>query len=509
MGEGGGAIEGVGVSNGSARAEADRLLADGHRLEDAGDAEGALLAYRRAGAADDAHARVPLNVANALQKLGRTAEAVSTLEAFIALNTGNAAALFNLGALYAVQAKLEDAETSFHRALQLEPSMAEAAVGLASVLESAQRPDEAEAALRDALAARPGYAAALFNLARLYLQTGRSEHALARLLEIDPNQLAPGAVAGALGELYLQMGLHADAEQAFRQAMVEAPGEVGVGSGLLFSLLFRGDLLPASVHREHVRVGALLSDAAGPALPPPKVARLPADRLRIGYVSGDLFQHPVGRFLLPVLTHHDRDRFEVHCFSNHTVEDDVTRSLRAATGHWHAIAGDDDRELAERIRALGIDVLVDLSGHTTRHRLKSFALRPAPVQVTWLGYLNTTGVAAIDYRICDVRTDPPGETEHLHSERLVRLPNTQWCYVPFQNIPDVETGTGDRTDNVVFGSFNQIVKVTDLTLDLWAALLRRLPSATLRVLDAGDAWAREHLLGAANGARRRAAPRAR
>jgi len=315
------------------------------------------------------------------------------------------------------------------------------------------------------------------------------------LLEVSPASQPAGEVANARGELCLAMGRHAEAHAAFTQAMAENPAKLDVGSGLLFSLNFRSDLSPDDVFREHARIGAIIAKAAGRPYASWQVAAIGERRLRIGYVSADFSSHPVGRFMVPVLAHHDRGRFDVHCFSNgRPVADEVGRALRAYAPHWHEIAGQDDDEVARRIHALGIDILVDLSGHTTGHRLNVFARRPAPVQATWLGYLNTTGLAAMDYRICDAATDPPGETERLHTERLLRLPCAQWCYQPFADVPDAALPPRAAAGDVLFGSFNQRVKITDVTLDLWSAILRELPTARIAIMDTREGWSRRGLL---------------
>ena len=262
---------------------------------------------------------------------------------------------------------------------------------------------------------------------------------------------------------------------------------------MLFSLNFRNDVEPEEIHREHVRVGALIARKAGAPFTSWKVPWIAERRLRIGYVSGDFVHHPVARFMLPVLVRHNRAGFDVHCFSNRGDEDDITRQLKRYAHHWHVIAGEDDESVARRIHDLGIDILVDLSGHTTGHRLGVFARRPAPIQATWLGYLNTTGVTAIDYRLCDRHTDPEGETERLHTEKLLRLPHSQWCYLPFEEIRD-QPSSRDAASGVVMGSFNQLVKVTDATLELWSRILRELPDAELTMMDVREGWSRRDIL---------------
>ena len=151
----------------------------------------------------------------------------------------------------------------------------------------------------------------------------------------------------------------------------------------------------------------------------------------MGYVSADLRRHSVAWFLEPILAHHDRRRVRVHAYANLPGPgDEVTARLRGHVDVWRSIAGQSDLEVARRIVADGIDVLVDLSGHTAGQRLGVFALRPAPVQITYLGYPATTGLSRIGYRLTDAWADPPGATESLHTEELVRLPGGFLCYRP-------------------------------------------------------------------------------
>jgi predicted O-linked N-acetylglucosamine transferase (SPINDLY family) len=484
----------VGVGDAASIAQAESLLAEGNALEDRGDFAGALAKYEAARTACPEHARVPLNVANALRGLGRSDDAIRTLKDAVAAQPGNAAAHFNLGSLYLAQSRPAEAESAFRSALAADPAMAEAAVALAGVLESRGRVTDAEAALKQAIDAKPQYAGARFNLALLYERQERCDEAEAALKSVDTAALPRGHVAGAFGELYLKMGRHAQAGEALLAAMREENDKPDAGSGYLFSLNFRNDVSAEHVFREHARIGALIERHAGAPYTSWNVPWVAERRLKVGYVSGDFVNHPVARFLAPVLAQHDRSGFDVHCFSNHASSDDITRQLRRYATHWHEIAGASDASVAERIRALGIDILVDLSGHTTRHRLGVFARRPAPVQAAWLGYLNTTGLSTIDHRIVDRHTDPEGDTERFNTEQLVRLPQSQWCYLPFDALPRERSSAPAVDGAVVFGSFNQRVKITDATLNLWGRILRELPDSRLLVMDVADGWARREFL---------------
>jgi predicted O-linked N-acetylglucosamine transferase (SPINDLY family) len=177
--------------------------------------------------------------------------------------------------------------------------------------------------------------------------------------------------------------------------------------------------------------------------------------------------------MLPLLQHHDHQQFEIFCYSNtHVAPDDITSRFRSYADQWRAIAGMNDEQVAEQIRADAIDILVDLSGHTANHRLLVFARKPAPVQVSYLGYANTTGLTAIDFRLTDAFADPPGVTDRFNSEKLFRLSHTNWSFAEMEPSPPVESSPAIRQGHVTFGSFNNFSKVTDLMLQLWASILR-------------------------------------
>jgi len=162
--------------------------------------------------------------------------------------------------------------------------------------------------------------------------------------------------------------------------------------------------------------------------------------------------------------------------------------------NWCDISHLHDAAVIEQIRADSIDVLVDLSGHTKRSRLHVFARHPAPIQITWLGYLNTTGLTTIDYRICDRHTDPQGETDAFNAERLYRLPHSQWCYAPWYDVPEVMLPHGHCPNDIVFGSFNQYERISDECLDVWCSVLERVPHSRLQILDVRTPLVRDELL---------------
>jgi predicted O-linked N-acetylglucosamine transferase (SPINDLY family) len=423
----------------------DQLLARGNELEDKGQYAAALQCYEQAGREAPTYPRPLINVGNVLRRLGCSDEAEKFYKAAIELSPEYAPAHFNLGSFLGSRGRNHDAEYHLREALRLEPSMVEAAVVLAVVMQASHRWDEAETTLRRALDVRPDFALAALNLGQLLIEQARYEEAVP-LIERSV-AIAPEALSWAL-----------------------------------FLMNNRADLSAARIHGIHVKVGAAISKIAGP----PYVAWTnrpdPNKRLKVGYVSGDFSLHPVGLLMKPVLANHDPSAFDVHCFSNTKAMDSMAQLLCELAPKWYSIVGLSDDDFSGLVRKEEIDILVDLSGHTNRNRLQAFARHPAPVQVTWLGYLNTTGLATIDYRVCDRYTDPAGVTEAWSTETLFRMPHSQWCYVPWT---DANPTPDDQRshESLLFGSVNRSRKITDACLDLWCPILEAVPAAKLLILD--------------------------
>ena len=201
--------------------------------------------------------------------------------------------------------------------------------------------------------------------------------------------------------------------------------------------------------------------------------------LRIGYVSSDFRHHAVSHFIEPVLAAHDKNKFQLFAYYHHTVVDDMTKRIQSHVSHWRSLVGKSDTDIAAMIRADGIDILIDLAGHTATNRLPMFARKPAPMQVTWLGYPNTTGLSTMDYRITDAFADPPGMTDAFHTEKLHRMPETFSCYSAPADAPAVAPLQAKRTGRVTFGSFNNFAKITAEVITVWSNILKRIPTATL------------------------------
>jgi predicted O-linked N-acetylglucosamine transferase (SPINDLY family) len=240
----------------------------------------------------------------------------------------------------------------------------------------------------------------------------------------------------------------------------------------------------SAIAEEHRRWNQVHAEPLRPFILPHTNERSPSRRLRIGYVSPDFRAHSVAYFLEGLLEHHDHSQVEVFCYAEVANPDAVTARMEQLAGHWRRITGMPDAEVAELIRHDGIDILVDLAGHTANRRLLVFARKPAPVQVTWLGYPNTTGLDTIDYRLTDHFADPPGSTEHLHSEQLIRLPQSAWCYRPLENPPPVSAPPVHDTGHITFGCFNAMPKINRPLLELWSGILLAVPGSRLLLKNA-------------------------
>mgnify|MGYP001076071199 CR=1 FL=1 len=281
----------------------------------------------------------------------------------------------------------------------------------------------------------------------------------------------------SLGSAYQGQGDFENAERCYRQCLAATPGDLQARSNLLMLLNYLPDADAARVFAEHLEWGRV-AESRIPRLDPAGFDHDPQRRVRVGYVSPDFREHSVASFIEPVLRQHDRSRFEVCCYSSLPTPDETTLRIRASVDVWRDIHKLSDGEAARLIRDDRIDILVDLSGHTSGGRLGIFAARPAPLQMTWMGYPNTTGLGAIDYRITDGVADPAGE-EAWYSEALMRLDGCFLCYQPDPDTPEVAPLPALANGHVTFGSFNNFSKINPGVLQLWSEVLKQVPGSRL------------------------------
>jgi predicted O-linked N-acetylglucosamine transferase (SPINDLY family) len=455
---------------------AGELIVQGNRLEASGRLAEACALYQRAIEADPAHPAGYLNLGGALEARGDPQGAGAAYRALLERDAANPFANYNL-AMLALARGAAGAVPLLERALAAKPDFPEAHVALAHALESAGELEQAAHHLRRALELRPGFAGAWYNYALLQRRLDNpdaEEDALTRALAIEPDNAAALQV---LAPLLRGAGRVAEALELYARARRLDPQSFRLESAELFALLFSDAVSEQELFARHRAFGERLEGKFSAI----HQSSLNNQRLRIGYLSPDLWRHPVALFLIPVLARHDRSAFEIFCYSTGTTSDSVTEELRGLADTWRDAAAMSDEALADAVRKDGIDILVDLAGHSGDARLAVFARRPAPVQVSWLGYLHTTGLRSIQYRLCDRHTDPQPQADALHTEKLVRLPHSQWCYRPFLEVAHAPEPPSRGNGFVTFGSFNQPAKISPLTLRRWRELLERVPGSRLLV----------------------------
>lgn len=422
------------------------------------------------------------NLGNALRDYGRPAEALVCFERALALRPGFALAHNNSGNVLRALQRPVEAEAAYRRALALDPEFVDARINLGSLFADHGHTDLGLVELRRALAAAPNSAQAHYNLGNVLRDAGDRAGATTHLEQAV--RLAPSLAEGwlNLGNLYKDAGRLEQAVASYRAALTSRPSYASAHSNLLLTLNYMEDVAAETLYRAHREFEALHARGLAGVDRRHANSAQPGRRLRLGYVSPDFRNHAVSYFIEPVLAAHDRQAFEVHCYASVARADAKTAQLRALADAWHDVAPLSDAELASRIEADGIDVLVDLAGHTGGNRLLAFARKPAPVQITWLGYPATTGLSAMDYRLTDAVTEPPGSCEQYYCETLLRLPDALWCYSPQEDMPAVTPLPAQSTGRVVFGSFNNYAKIGPAVVALWARLLHAIPGARLLMI---------------------------
>lgn len=414
------------------------------------------------------------------QEAGRNEEAVALISQAIRVFPHGPAFHNNLGNALKALGRLEEARNAYLSALRLQPDYTEAQSSLGLVLHGLKRWDEAVELFLTALRMRPDHPIVLNNLGVSLNLMGRLEEATAafrRSLELNPDQ--PETHNNLSSILYEQ----GDSEGALahgRKALELRPGYTAAHSSLLLRLNYEPSLTPGELFAAHKEWGRVHEAPPAKELPAFRVDLNSERLLRVGYVSPDFRRHSVAAFFEPLLLGHDRTQVEIHCYSQVADPDEVTQRLCALSDHWRKIVGLNDDALADLIRQDRIDVLVDLAGHTANGRLPLFARRPAPVQITWLGYPNTTGMKAFNARFTDEVADPKGAgAEAFHTETLVRLPQGFLCYGPPREAPPVAPLPALHRKHFTFGSFNSLLKVNAKVISAWAEILKRTPGSRL------------------------------
>ena len=487
-------------------------------LQEVGSLEEALTFHRRALTINPTYARAQHNLGCCLQKLNRIDEAIAAYRRAVELDPEFIDSYTNLGDALIDLERPDEAAVAFEQVVALNPASADAHYNLGTALSKAGQLNIAVLCYEKAIEIRPDFANALNNLGISLQHTGQLEAALdvfRRTLEIDPTvsqaysnmgltfqdlgrfeeaadcfrkalDLNPDLEAAVLNlaVAYSNLGQLEEALTWVYRALELAPEKVEAYSTLLFLQNYLHDTPAPKLLEEARRYGELAAKRAPPALGPWLNTPEPDRKLRIGIVSGDLRKHPVGFFaegVLSALATRTDGRLELIAYSNSFLYDAISQRIRDCCSEWESIVGISDEIISAKIREDKIDILIDLSGHTLHGRLPLFAWKPAPIQVTWLGYFATTGVGAIDYLIADPWTLP--ETEEINfTESIIRLPETRLCFTPPDETADILPLPALSQGHITLGCFNTLTKMNDAVVALWSRVLKAVPGSKLFLL---------------------------
>ena len=406
----------------------------------------AIESYRRALSLLPEFTEVWFYLGNALQRKGRLDEAISHYRQALALRPNYLDVYLNLAVALSGKGMLDEAIENYRIALRLRPSLPEALNNLGDLLKNQGRLDEAIDAYGKAIAARPNFSQAIANLGAALKEAGRLDEAIA----------------------------------CYRKALDIDPRNVAAHNNLVYAYHFHPDFGPEEILAAQRQWSDQHARPLRQFIRPHDNDRSLGRRLKIGYVSPDFRQHVVGMNLMPLMSQHDHERFEIFCYSGVVRPDEMTRRFQECADQWRQIAGVSDADAAELIRRDKIDILVDLTLFMGGSRLTLFARKPAPIQATYLGYCGGTGLAEMDYRFSDPHMDPPeNDLATAYVEKTIQLPRTYWCYQPPEPAPEVTPPPAAKTGFIAFGSMNNFAKASAVAQETWAKIMAALPGSRL------------------------------
>lgn len=450
----------------------------GNTLKKLGLMSEAEASYRRALEIEPDHAEAHANLGATLKQLGLLNEAEASYRRALQLKPGYAEAHSNLGNILEKLNRLDEAEASYRRALEIKPDYAEAFNNLGAVLQKQNRPFEAEASYRQALEINPDIAEAHSNLGTTLAETSRlieAKGSYRRALSIAPEY------ASAHQNLATASAYLSDFDQAVSESDIALhldPDAAAIWEQRLYIFSYHPDLTAEEIYAEFVRWGDRFPD---PVTDFSTHDRTPGRRLKIGYVSPDFRRHTSRFFFWPLFANHDHAAVELYAYSNVGVEDEFSAGFKTLFDHWRPIRGMADDEVARMIREDGIDILVDACSHMRDDRLGVFTLKPAPIQVTWLGAAWTTGLKAVDYALIDPYMAPEGT---LTRETIVRLPHSFVAFRPPEVTAEIAPPPCLANGHITFGYSGRTERLNHRTFRVWGEILRQNPAARL-ILDFG------------------------
>lgn len=452
-------------------------------LKALGNNDEAMLNYQQAIRCRPDYADAYINLGGLLQEKGELDQAIETYQKILSYRPDCAAAHCNLATTLMAQGKLDGAIAAYHLAIKHNPDFTEAHYNLGNALQMQGKLAEATQAYLHSLAIKPDYVDALNNIGNVLQAQGEltaAENNFKKALALNSEN---AEAYNNLGNVFKHQGLLDKAIACYRKAIALKPEYLDAHSNLLFVLSSNPKCTQAKYLLEAQHYGEKALALANPyrswashsngAAPP---------RLRVGLVSGDLKSHPVGYFIESILAHLDPSLVELVAYSTKAQEDDLTARIRPLFSAWNLIAGRSDEAAARKVHADGIDILIDLAGHTAFNRLPLFAWKPAPVQVSWLGYFASTGLPGLDFLLADP-VSIPDSLRVAFTEKVWHLPDTRLCFTPPANADSLAAGALPASSNncVTFGCFQTLSKIGDETLELWGRVFSALPQARLRL----------------------------
>lgn len=451
----------------------------GNALKDQGKAEAAIEHYRNALSLRPDYAKAHNNLGIVLQASGFLEEAAVSYRAAVAISPADVVAHNNLGNVFHQLGKLDEAVACRNNALALSPDYADAHANLAGTLLLQVNFDAAIQHCRRAIALNPDHAEAHSILGKALCECGDFDEAIASFNKVRALTGESAALYSNVAIVLLAQGKPDEARACYRAAIsLAADVNPWIYSNYLMAAQYSDDYSLRELQADHLDYSSRFETPLQDGWPDHLSNRSVKPRLRVGFVSGDLRIHPVGFFLENIVRHLNRDKLDITFYQTLPVEDALTQRLKNMGFGWKSLVGVSDEQAAQCIRDDGIDILVDLSGHTADNRLLVFARKPAPIQVTWLGYFATTGLQAMDYILCDQYVVPDAEA-HYFVEKPWRLPDSYLCFTPPAEEVAVGTLPALQNGSITFGCFNNLGKVGESVVALWAQILRSIPGSRL------------------------------
>lgn len=414
-----------------------------------------------------------------LNGLKRYAEAIPVLEKAISLPGQLGDYHYEYGLALHMSKRFQEALVNYEKALSMGYETAALHCNRGVIYKDLRKGGDSIMAFHKAVTMDPSNVSYLNNLGAAALELGLNSEALDCFEQaVEKNPKLPTA-RNNIGNLLKDRARGMDALPQYRKSMELNPDDRDAPSNYLLCHMYIPDMDPKLVFEEHKKWGISTTKKFPPAFKfKPREA---GAKIRVGFLSADLCHHPVAHFIEPIFRGYDRERFEFVAYGDQRKSDEFSARFAKQVDLWRETSSYDDLALAKLIYEDRVDILFELAGHTAYNRLGVFALKPAPLLVSYLGYPGTTGLPTIDFRITDAFADPQGTTEHLHTEKLIRVPECAWCFEPDAVAPEVEPLPALKNGYVTFGCFNNMAKLNPALFETWAEILLRVPGSHLRL----------------------------